>query len=267
MITVTAMDKGINYTVKPTTFPDGTTQVWQLPNEIIKSLNTKIVWHYENDAEIMQLGSLRALLNQSKFVHLHMPFLPYGRQDKDVSNDSTFNLTVLSAMLNTFQFSLVSTVDAHNPRVATALIRNFHNIEIKSTVQAIVDLKNITRVAYPDDGARARYGIHAHNINRDTTITGYKMRDQTTGYITHYQLDSTDIDTKDKILIVDDICDGGATFIHLVKAIKTINPYVEVNLFVTHGIFSKGRQILLDAGIKNIYTTDTIPKNTDGIKV
>ena len=40
-------------------------------------------------------------------------------------------------------------------------------------------------------------------------------------------------------LIVDDICDGGGTFIPLAKKLKNAGAKT-VTLYVTHGIFSKG---------------------------
>jgi len=56
-------------------------------------------------------------------------------------------------------------------------------------------------------------------------------------------------------MIVDDICDGGATFILLAKELYAAGAK-EVNLFVTHGIFSKGLIPLYEAGIKRIFTQD-----------
>lgn len=265
MITVTAMDKGISHKVIPTVFPDGTTQVWKLPKEIIDSINTKIIWNYENDGELMSIASLRALLSNSKFVHLHMPFLPYGRQDKYVSNESTFNLHVLGSFLNILRFSLISSVDVHNPTETGKLIYNFLNIEVNDIIMKLMKETNITQLVYPDYGASMRYKAYV-NYN-ESPITGHKLRNPSTGQIDKLTLDYSHLDANDKLLIIDDICDGGATFTKLAHEIKKIVPYVEINLFVTHGIFSKGRQILLDAGIKNIYTTDTLLKNSDGIKV
>jgi phosphoribosylpyrophosphate synthetase len=61
-------------------------------------------------------------------------------------------------------------------------------------------------------------------------------------------------DCKDKrVLIVDDICDGGKTFELLAKDLYNAGAE-EVNLFVTHGLFSKGLIPLKLAGIKRIFT-------------
>jgi phosphoribosylpyrophosphate synthetase len=67
------------------------------------------------------------------------------------------------------------------------------------------------------------------------------------------------IDKRD-ILIVDDICDGGATFIELAKIIKPMNPS-SLTLFVTHGIFSKGFEPLYEF-IDKIYYTGSLTSGT-----
>ena len=57
------------------------------------------------------------------------------------------------------------------------------------------------------------------------------------------------------VLVWDDLCDAGGTFILLAKELLT-NGAKEVNLFVSHGLFTKGTQILFDAGIKRIFTKE-----------
>ena len=69
-----------------------------------------------------------------------------------------------------------------------------------------------------------------------------------------------------EFLITDDICDGGATFISLVEELKQAFPEVfatrkvNINLFVTHGIFRNGTNDLYDAGVTRIITTNSIPQ-------
>ena len=73
-------------------------------------------------------------------------------------------------------------------------------------------------------------------------IQGYKTRDVTTGQITGCGVECDDLTGK-KVLMVDDISDGGATFYYLAKEIQKLNPE-GIGLHVTHGIFSKGLQQL-----------------------
>lgn len=48
----------------------------------------------------------------------------------------------------------------------------------------------------------------------------------------------------DTIWIVDDLCDGGATFISIAKLLRETYKFDKLNLYVTHGLFSKGKKEL-----------------------
>jgi ribose-phosphate pyrophosphokinase len=75
-----------------------------------------------------------------------------------------------------------------------------------------------------------------------------------TGNITATKVDSntsTFVGSNKRFLIVDDICDGGRTFTELAKVLKKWTD-MPVDLYVTHGIFSKGMSVF-DGLIDNIY--------------
>ena len=65
-----------------------------------------------------------------------------------------------------------------------------------------------------------------------------KTRDTNTGAITGTLVHSDHIGARN-FLIVDDICDGGRTFIELAKVLRPLTDG-QVKLYVTHGIFSQG---------------------------
>lgn len=67
------------------------------------------------------------------------------------------------------------------------------------------------------------------------------------------------------ITIMDDLCDGGATFIAEAETIKTLFPERKLHLFVIHGMFSSGFETLLQY-YDHIYTTNSyaeFPQNPD----
>lgn len=61
---------------------------------------------------------------------------------------------------------------------------------------------------------------------------------------------------KKDYIIIDDICDGGATFINIAKEIKKAYSCNHIYLIVTHGIFSKGFYELCDY-FDGIYCTNS----------
>lgn len=258
----------VKFPLTPTVFPDGTSQVWKLPREVFQSSHIDIVWNFEDEREILDLLSLRKLLpNPAYTFNLHIPYLPYGRQDKEVSNSSTFNLRVFADLINSLSCYKVTTIDAHNPVETRVLIRNFQNIEPAEFYKDAVNASKPEYIVYPDAGARLRYG---KSFSDFSVITCDKVRDQLTGNITGHKVSD---DTwaphykASRFLIVDDLCDGGATFISVAKLLRDIFPAAKIDLCVTHGIFSRGRQHLYNNGISNIFTTNSLTKNEDGYEV
>lgn len=252
----------IEHVVVPTIFPDNTSQCWHLPEEIIESLNLKITWNFEAERELIDLLSLTKLLSSTANKHLHIPYLPYARQDKSVKNDSTFNLHILAELLNLCNFNLVTAVDVHNYLESIVLIKNLNIISMEKQINKLMN--DYDCVLYPDDGAKIRY---SNKIKGTQQFTCIKERDQTTGKILSHKCPNLNYPMVNSVLIVDDICDGGATFINVAKMLKEQKKDFKIGLFVTHGIFNKGKQVLHDAGIDNIYTTNSLLKNVDGFKV
>jgi ribose-phosphate pyrophosphokinase len=264
MIKIQTLDQIENteYIVKPTIFPDGTSQVWHLPEEIINSLNLKITWNFEAERELIDIRSLRALTLKNSHVHCHIPYLPYARQDKSVTNDTSFNLDIFGEILNLCEFNLVTAVDVHNKEKCYRFIKNFQNIPVTNQINKLAN--NYDVVLFPDQGAAKRYST---NIQNSKQFTCTKERDQTTGQLLSHKCPQLNYGLIKSILMVDDICDGGATFISVANMLKEQKVTFNIALYVTHGIFSKGKQVLYDAGIQNIYTTNSLLKNTEGFKV
>lgn len=260
----------VSHTLQPTIFPDGTSQVWKLPEAIFRSSHVDVTWNFENEREILDLLSLRKLLpNPAYTMNLHIPYLPYGRQDKDISNTSTFNLRVFADLINSLSCYKVTTVDAHNPVETRVLIRNFQNLDpIEFQLEAIKHSEP-NYLVFPDSGAQLRYGSSLKSTGIPIVVCA-KARDPLSGEIIGHQIvDGNCIPVElsnNKFLIIDDLCDGGATFISVTRLLRG-NLSNKVDLCVTHGIFSRGRDHLYNNRITNIFTTNSLISNKEGYKV
>jgi ribose-phosphate pyrophosphokinase len=88
-----------------------------------------------------------------------------------------------------------------------------------------------------------------------------KIRNIETGKIekTFVPLNIPNGDFMDKdIFIIDDICDGGRTFLEIAKTIKEDKKFIgKIYLIVTHGIFSSGFNDLNEY-FDGIYTTNSV---------
>lgn len=237
--------------VPVTTFPDRTSQVWNVPDAGLSLGVARIIWDFATEAEFLQLAQLRDLLRAygNPIVHLHLRYLPYGRQDKRIHNNLTFALRTFAKLINNLDFDTVTCVDPHS-EVAAELIRNFTPIYPVHDVRDVFTKVAAECICLPDRGAACKYGplFPLYNL-----VMGSKERDQQTGKITSYYIVG---DVKDRsVLIVDDICDGGATFILLAEKLYEGGAR-DVNLYVSHGIFSKGLKVLRDAKINRIFTKE-----------
>lgn len=251
------------FELNPTIFPDGTSQVWQLPERVFLEEDLQVDWRFEAEREFFDIASLRALMPHAR-LHLYMPFLPYGRQDKPVSNKNTFSLRVFAELINNLDPFTVTTIDAHNPQETHRLFQKMETVGPGHFQLRARDASGCATLVYPDESAFLKYD-RFHKNSGISYIVFEKVREQLTGNIMRHQIQSFSLPSKagHSFLLVDDICDGGATFISVAKAlIEQSYPVLpKISLFVTHGIFSKGRDHLLKNGIDEIYTTDSLIKN------
>jgi len=230
--------------ITPTIFPDKTSQVWKLPEDQIYTDSTNtVLWEFESEAEFMHLAQLKFLLDSyySKTV-LELPYLPYARQDKTVENESTFALMPFVYLLNSLKFEKVKIFDPHNFTFTSGAIHNIE-IEMPDFISLLVELH--AQPVYPDKGAANRYGADSLSIVCD------KIREPLTGRIEGLSITGK-VEPR-TYLIIDDICDGGRTFIEVAKKLYEAGAK-EVHLYISHGIFSKGLEPLREAGIKRIFT-------------
>jgi ribose-phosphate pyrophosphokinase len=229
--------------VTPTIFPDKTSQVWKLPDDWFNPVDNTIMWEFENEAEFMHVAQLKELiysLSGPRCV-LELPYLPYARQDKPVTNQSTFAFRTFASLLNALQFREVVVFDPHNLQFSY-LIQNVN--PIMPNVAPLLEKLHAAPV-YPDSGAAKRYKADS------TAIHCEKIREPLTGKIEGLTVIGT-VEPK-AYLIIDDICDGGRTFIEVAKKLYEAGA-TEVHLYISHGIFSKGLEPLREAGIKRIFT-------------
>lgn len=243
-------------------YPAGELQVRIKPEEFIAvaSADSIEVTARLTDGEIMELALLASAIGGLKKkgakVTLILPYLPYARADRRFVKGDCQGLRVFSLMLKALGFDEIETFDVHSPtaqRLIPILVNNPPDEYVKLAVKDIGT--NDLTVLLPDKGA-ARYEEFVKTLHVDYGF-GEKVRDAATGALSGFTVPEGLKDSP-KVLIIDDICDGGGTFIGLAKAVKEKNPTARLFLFVTHGIFSKGLEEL-QKHFEQIYSTGTFP--------
>lgn len=199
--------------------------------------------------------------------HLELAWLPWARQDRHMVPGDSFALKVFANLLNTLNFNKVFVLDPHSDAAAAAInnsvvIAQESCLMQSETLRRAIGNRELMLVA-PDAGALKKI----HNVAKASGAQEYailtKERDVATGNLTGFALVAGDVAGKD-LLIVDDLCDAGGTFIGSAQVLRDAGAR-SVSLYVTHGVFSKGVENLLNNGIDAIYTTTsfTSPALTD----
>lgn len=201
-------------------------------------------------------------------LHLLIPFLPYARQDRVMVEGEPLSIKVFADIINSQNYERVYVYDAHSD-VGPALINNCVNCTNHKFVKRVLDGEKDYFLVAPDAGALKKVAKLSEVLEyKQEIIFGSKVRDLATGKLTKFVLTSAFPFTSKprKYFIVDDICDGGATFVQIAETLRRIGGVESINLIVSHGIFSKGLPI---RGIDHVFTTNSFnePPNTDYVTV
>jgi len=212
-----------------------------------------------------------------KEIHLFTPYFVGARSDRKFDQGSTNYLkNVICPIINSQKFETVSVIDPHSD-VLEACLNNYVKEDNRRLVKfalPLIDNRNgaperICLVS-PDAGAYKKIFDVAKKFGIDNVVTANKVRDMKTGKILSTEIpnlpgstgDSNSANDGMKYVIVDDICDGGRTFIELAKAIKKERISAKIYLVVTHGIFSAGLKEL-NQHFEGIFTTNSYSDMND----
>jgi len=196
-------------------------------------------------------------------IQLYTPYFMGARSDRRFTEgDANYLKQVICPIINSQKFESVTILDPHSD-VLEACLDNFVKVNNHDIVKkALTDIDNkrdaqdrIVLVS-PDAGAYKKIFDVAQKFDIRKIITATKVRDIKTGKILHTEIPVLDQHEDLKYVIVDDICDGGRTFIELAKAIHDSRPTAEIYLIVTHGIFSNSFYEL-SKHIKKVYSSNS----------
>jgi ribose-phosphate pyrophosphokinase len=193
-----------------------------------------------------------------KEISVLIPYFPAARQDRVMVAGEPLTVKVYADIINSLQLCKVIVFDPHS-EVTPALLNNCEVIGNQQFIENIVShIGEEVVLISPDGGALKKIYKVSEYLGGVEVVECSKSRDVKTGKLTGFKVYADDLGGKD-CLIVDDICDGGGTFIGLAAALKKKNAG-KLYLAVSHGIFSKGFDDL--ACFERIFTTDSF-KNID----
>lgn len=228
---------------------------WDFPGgEVGVRIQGNIEWEDSVDiyaAGILNPRNIFILLNLCDAVYslkgtdrntrVIMPYFPYARQDRVCNDGESFALSVMTDILKTM---FIETLEIHDPhsRVTTVLMNGsmFKLLVVPQhqLAEKILNKEDYDVVVSPDAGAAEKAALLYPELKHV-----YLTKSRVDGKVIY---DDFPFDTiKGRILVVDDICDGGRTFVSLGKMLDRTQPGItDMQLYVTHGIFSAGTEQL-----------------------
>lgn len=253
------------------TFPNGETKVngELIQTALLKQLIDEMYimqFKYEKDSDLIQLMFVKRHLDSITHnkSQLEIHYMPYSRMDR-VEGYSVFTLKYMAEFINSLNFDNVIVFEPHSD-VTTALLNNCHDYYLtsnilKKVVEQIGFDKDKDYLFFPDATAQKRYG----KIKGFKQMVGFKKRDFETGKIEGLMVVGDVAPQKKgyKVIIVDDLCSYGGTFLLGAKKLKERGAG-DVHLIVGHCEDSIYKGNLLDAKygeeelITSVHTTDSI---------
>lgn len=229
-------------------FPDGQPHVKVEPLTWKGFDKVEIHCSIRNPLELFQFRMVRDICGLHDEVHSYIYWLFGARMDRRIDNDqpATFQLVCNSLFPVEFWEEQTHLLDIHNP----GAVPEIEEISLEPILQAVLADFGDCDIYFPDKGAQDRYKnlFLGYNI-----LCGKKKRDSQTGKLSGFELESGER-LNERILIYDDLCDGGGTFVGQFSVLKDLG-YKDIGLAVTHGLFTKGIGVLKD--FSAIYYTNS----------
>lgn len=200
-------------------------------------------------------------------INLFLPYFPGARQDRVMVKGEALTVKIYADIINNMDFEQVFILDPHS-EVTPALLNRVKVFDNHQLAKQVLGNETNYCLIAPDGGALKKVyklaqflgDLDMPNLEdlaylpQPSVIECSKSRDVQTGKLSEFKVFADDLQGK-TCVIVDDICDGGGTFLGLAKALKAKNAG-KLILVITHGIFSKGLDDLAIV-FNEIYCTDS----------
>ena len=225
------------------------------------SIPGMITLKWENNEDIINLALLVDAVRREYpniELSLDIPYFPYARQDRVCNAGESLSVRVVANIINGMNFARVFVTDPHSDVLGAVLnsmvVMDVCNFLVKA-LRKVQDYGAVAALVSPDAGANKKIMGYAKQFGGLPVIRADKTRDTATGAITGTVVYSENLGNRN-LLVIDDILDGGGTFIPLAAELRKITTGT-VNLLVTHGIFTKGVDILQGA-FDNIFVINNM---------
>ena len=216
---------GIDYKIY--SFPDGEKQL-HITGELDHKQDAKIICRITNGDDLFLLLQAADILTAHGIdFTTDIKYLMSARTDRRFDMGRPLSFKIVADILNTIP-GTKNILEIHNP--------NKHYINnVGNYIHGDVYVTGY-ETCFPDAGAAARY------INKSSLLCSKERNED--GSLVGFKLDNPYDYNGDPIVVIDDLCDAGGTFIGIAELLrKELNP-PKLALKVTHAIQAKGIEIV-----------------------
>ncbi len=187
-------------------------------------------------------------------ISVFLPYFPAARQDRVMVPGEALTVNVYADLLNALDLREVIVFDPHSD-VTAAVLDRCRAVSNHLFIERVVStLGERPLLVSPDAGALKKVHGLSKALGGIEVVECGKSRDVRTGALSGFRVHHGDLEGR-TCLVVDDICDGGGTFVGLAGVLKERGAG-DLHLAVSHGIFSKGTEAIA-AAFRSIHTTDS----------
>lgn len=231
-------------------FPDGEAHL-----ELTKPIKEGIVdvrCRITCSADLFILMQLSDILKRQCVIlnRLTIFYLMGMRCDRVFEINRPFTLKIVADVINSFNARMVELIEPHSYQ-SVRMIKNVKNVRMTQIIaDELFNADDKLLFVAPDRGAFERYGE-----NIPCAVICSKVREASTGELLDFDADDV-IPVKGRdLLMIDDLCDGGGTFVGLAPKVRELEPE-SLSLAVTHAIQMSGIRRVAEV-YDNVYITNT----------
>ncbi len=237
---------------------------FELSERIMELLSSNLNWKFNISlgkdlcSDVMFISMLVRRVGRTAIpicysINLFLPYLPFSKDDKQYDHGLDHLMDMIKPYCNVYTLGNYCDNDFIRPMYIKVDPHDYAYLSLNAgyDLVALAD-KSASRTCQFLSACGFDF------IETTPKIQALKDRDPSTGKLSNFRFTDESYDAiynlpaKEetyKVLVVDDICDGGGTFIPIVnnlrEAFSEIDEKADVDLYVTHGIFSKGTSSLL----------------------
>lgn len=231
---------------KKTTFPDGEPHIQfeKIDNKYPIAVKTRIC----NPNDLYTLLLATDVLNRWEANYdVFVSYLMGARMDRLMDITRPISYKIVASILTTYTKGRINVFDCHavkNPRLPFPLFNT--TSETNGAIGALDDNKDL--LLFPDHSAMNRYyqtlfEEYDKQCLQMTCCDKQRTDGNVTTNINDYSIRL--IKESERVIIIDDIIDGGRTISNVIDTIKEYAPNVKINVYASHCVNKEGLKRIL----------------------